>query len=87
MIRIDLATAIALFFSFFLLIVFIHWIFYNWNKCSVSNKDLQFFIRCPFCTNLFPDYRDSFELKRCPRCHSLISKTQEDENDEKKKQP
>ncbi len=77
MIQLDLGIAISIFVSFFLMIVFVHWIFYNLNKRSVTDKETRFFTRCPFCANLFPDYRDSKELKRCPRCHSLISKTEE----------
>ena len=80
MITIDINIAIALFFSFCLILVFGLWLFYNLNEDR--NKDMTHnIVQCPYCSHLFNETRS--ELIRCPQCKSIIDITTTISNEEK----
>ena len=83
MIKIDFPLAIALYLSFFLLLVFLQWIFYNFYRNDEVDFQTGYIFKCPFCTYVFVNYSKG-QYKVCPRCHSWIS-LPEDSNKKGKK--
>jgi hypothetical protein len=80
MIKIPFSTAIAVFLSVPLLLVFSRWIFYNFfRECNQNNDLSKYLQRCPYCSYMFFDYRESL-VKRCPRCQSFISRGKEEKD-------
>jgi len=75
MIKIDFTIAISIYISFFLLLVFGQWIFYNFFRNDDLDFQSAYFQQCPFCTYGFLDYQQN-RYKICPRCQSLISVTE-----------
>ena len=76
MIKIDFSTAISLFLSLSLVLVFAPWIFYNYyrnKKADLESNDIQ---QCPYCGYIFFDYQGK-HLNTCPRCLSLITKEED----------
>ncbi len=71
MINIDFSTAVAIFLTFTLLIVFIPWIFYNYFRKEDWDYESPYVKQCPYCTYIFFHY-DPAQFVTCPRCHSLI---------------
>ena len=73
MIKVDLYLGIAIYLIFCILLVFGHWIFYNWYRESDLIHNLKYFYQCPFCTHVFFDYRKNILRIICPRCRSYIN--------------
>ena len=74
MIKIDFNVAIAAYLFLTIIVVMARWIFYNWYRDSNKGADTQYMEQCPYCTYVFFDFQRA-ELKICPRCKSLITKT------------
>lgn len=73
MIPIDIVSAISIFLSVCLGIVFVVWIFYNFQGAvgktppGLAGQVHQ----CPYCTQVFTNEAYD-EVLRCPRCRSYI---------------
>ena len=55
MIKIDFSSAIAIYLSFSIFLVFVLWIFYNYKKNDIINET-QYLRQCPYCTYMFFNY-------------------------------
>jgi len=79
MVKIDFSTAISVYLSVSLLLVFLQWIFYNFYRSEELDFQTKHFQRCPYCTyTFFYYYKEGLII--CPRCQSIISKSQERES-------
>jgi len=55
MIKIDFSSAISVYLSFSIFLVFILWIFYNYHKSGIFNET-KYLQQCPYCTYMFFNY-------------------------------
>lgn len=55
MIKIDFSSAISLYLSFSIFLVFALWIFYNYRKSDILNE-AKYLQQCPYCTYMFFNY-------------------------------
>ncbi len=71
MIQLTINTAVAIYVSFFIFLVFSLWLFYDYNE-KIGIYDVKFLRQCPFCTYLFFYYNNKGkdETILCPRCKS-----------------
>ena len=76
MIQVDVVLAIAVFLSFFLAVVFVLWIFYNFHrgKEKTTTGNAEQVRQCPYCTHVFVNYEQG-DVIMCPRCKSYIGDT------------
>ena len=79
MIKLDFTVAMAVLISASLSLVFAQWIFYNYFSDDSQPLDYQtnYFLHCPYCGYVFFYYQDE-QVCACPRCHSLISRTEDE---------
>ncbi len=68
MIQLTINTAVAVYISFFIFLVFSLWLFYDYNE-NVIIYNTKFLKQCPFCTYLFFYYNKEKTIL-CPRCRS-----------------
>ena len=83
MIKINFLSAVSLYLTFSIFLVFILGIFYTYSdKINISNpmKQLQ---QCPYCTYMVAIY-DKSKNPMCPNCKSYLP---ENENEIKSKSP
>ncbi|HLF18498.1 MAG TPA: hypothetical protein VI749_06340 [Candidatus Omnitrophota bacterium] len=71
MIKIDLILAVAIYCSLSILLVFVLWVFYNYNKEKLIGNDSLHLEQCNFCTHIFFNYLDK-EIVICPLCKSYV---------------
>ena len=72
MITLDFDTAIAIFLSSCILVVFAGWIIYTLTEKGTPRQgDLDQLVQCPFCSYMFYNYSPK-DLVACPQCHSYI---------------
>ncbi len=77
---IELGVAIAGGFFLVFLLVFGHWVIYNFFEARRRGWDEACFLaRCGVCSFVFFEYR-GLGIYRCPRCKSLISRTDKGED-------
>ena len=80
MIPIEFSLAIASFLSIGIGLVFLLWIFYNYNEDSMLHKDSEF-TQCPYCGYIFFCVKTQ-ELILCPRCKSYLDQPPNDNPDQ-----
>ena len=85
MIKIDFTSAISVYLSLSIFLVFILWIFYNHRRNGILNET-KYLQQCPYCAYMFFNYasekpakiqntQESGDQSRpmtCPRCKSYI---------------
>ena len=62
MIKIDFSSAISIYLSFSIVLVFALWLFYNLNRSrSIILNETKYLHQCPYCTYIFFNYRPRAE--------------------------
>ncbi len=56
MIKIDFSSAIAIYLSFSIVLVFVLWLFYTMRRGDILNET-KYLQQCPYCTYMFFNYR------------------------------
>ena len=72
MIKLELSTAVSMYLTFFLLIVFVIWIFYTYTKKENLRAEPKQLQQCPYCTHVFTLHEQK-DTCICPNCKSYIS--------------
>lgn len=62
MIKIDFSSAISIYLSFSIFLVFILWVFYNYRKGGILNET-KYLQQCPYCTYMFFNYTSEISTK------------------------
>lgn len=52
MLKVSFSSAIAVYLSFSIFLVFVLWIFYNYRRNGIFNET-KYLQQCPFCTHVF----------------------------------
>ena len=82
MISVTLDSALALFFSFSILIVFCLWLLYNKDNSKTFEPEIESLELCPFCGYTFHWIQTETEIITCPQCKSLLThKLKEKQNE------
>ena len=55
MIKIDFSSAVSVYLSFSIFLVFVVWIFYNRNR-DITLNETKYLRQCPYCTYVFFAY-------------------------------
>lgn len=71
MIEIDISWAIAAYLSFFITLVFMVWVFYNFYRKDSLDGEADYVRQCPYCTHIVLNYK-KLDIIQCPQCGSYI---------------
>ena len=82
MIKINFSSAISIYLSFSLFLVFAFWIFYNFRRNGILNE-AEYLHQCPYCTYLFFDYSPEVDSPKstsgAEKKEDTVLKTMEEE--------
>lgn len=70
MIQISLSLLVGIYLMIFLTIVFVTWLWQEWQRQRREREALRHRLQCTICALEFEDRSDTI-LPRCPRCGSL----------------
>ena len=78
MIKIDFSSAVSIYLSFSIFLVFILWVFYNYRKGGILNET-KYLQQCPYCTYMFFNYTSGIS--------TTTEGVKEDEGNSKEQEP
>lgn len=75
MIDISISWAVCIYVTSVLCLVFILWIFYNYQE-EQDSQQTAYLLQCTFCGHLFFNYKNA-DILTCPLCRSYIATDKE----------